>query len=413
METTWWPTVVALLYDLTGIPISYFHDSYTTELSEGSRVILVIAILAPLITVIVLTTRKHIKSYMYFGFAMLSFSSIIDLLLALEGDGIIQGFMGLYLKKGEPYLHSAWGSVVSYWDGVVFFACYVVMAFKSSNGMSYRTLGLHYSSAILNSMLVLLLGACLSQSGITGLTALNIPYVVFPMVVAIKCLTEKPKNRPVSMQPGWVDTLLAVLLLEAAVVALIKGLASLRGEQSIVAWYRELAEPIINQNEPAPFAALQGLVSLFYFLPAYIVVAGGLVMNPGQPWLHDLTILLAGATSHAGITIVGMSYHRLTNPEHEAPKLTNHSAFIAFWAANLLTSLVPQLVAIRLCYIKSDDEGKVIKPAKSTNIIKQVKSVSSIKPGKSAKLSPDNTSKKDRTISNGKTKTKKNKLKEN
>jgi hypothetical protein len=59
-----------------------------------------------------------------------------------------------------------------------------------------------------------------------------------------------------------------------------------------------MAEPILQQDEPAPFAAIQGLVTLFYFLPAYLAVAWGLMTNPGQGWLQDLALILAGASSH-------------------------------------------------------------------------------------------------------------------
>jgi hypothetical protein len=59
-----------------------------------------------------------------------------------------------------------------------------------------------------------------------------------------------------------------------------------------------MAEPILQEEEPAPFAAIQGLVTLFYFLPGYLAVAWGLMTNPGQRWLQDLAVILAGASFH-------------------------------------------------------------------------------------------------------------------
>jgi len=49
-------------------------------------------------------------------------------------DGIVRGFLPNYLKYGEPYLKSAWGAVVAYWDGTVFLICYIIMAYLASNG---------------------------------------------------------------------------------------------------------------------------------------------------------------------------------------------------------------------------------------------------------------------------------------
>lgn len=62
------------------------------------------------------------------------FSSVIDLFLGLEMDGIVRGYLPNYLKYGEPYLMSAWGAVVAYWDGTVFLIYYITMAYLASNG---------------------------------------------------------------------------------------------------------------------------------------------------------------------------------------------------------------------------------------------------------------------------------------
>jgi len=75
---------------------------------------------------------------------------------------------------------------------------------------------------------VLLLGACLSQSGLSWCTVLNIPYVLFPLAVAVQCLAEKPLRQPTNGKPSWLDKALAVLLIESAMAALLKGLVSAR-----------------------------------------------------------------------------------------------------------------------------------------------------------------------------------------
>jgi hypothetical protein len=68
------------------------------------------------------------------GFAVFIFTAGADLLSALEMDGIVHGFLTHYHTHGEPYLMSAWGAVVSYWDGTVFLVYYIIMAYLSSNG---------------------------------------------------------------------------------------------------------------------------------------------------------------------------------------------------------------------------------------------------------------------------------------
>jgi hypothetical protein len=76
-------------------------------------------------------------------------------------------------------------------------------------------------------MVVLLLGACLSQSGPGWCTALNIPYVLFPLAVAVQCLAETPTLQPqTNGKPSWLDKVLVLLLIESSLAALLKGLVS-------------------------------------------------------------------------------------------------------------------------------------------------------------------------------------------
>jgi hypothetical protein len=76
-------------------------------------------------------------------------------------------------------------------------------------------------------MVVLLLGACLSKSQLSWGTVLNVPYVLFPLAVAVQCLAEAPVRQPqINGKPSWLDKALVVLLIESSLAALLKGLVS-------------------------------------------------------------------------------------------------------------------------------------------------------------------------------------------
>ncbi|XP_067010488.2 transmembrane 6 superfamily member 1 isoform X2 [Anabrus simplex] len=349
MGTTWKPTALAVSLCFLAGPIVYGFNNVAHTLSPLVILCAASAIMLSVTGVAVLCSA-YVKNKMFYAFCLFAFTSTVDLFIPLELDGFVSGFMNVYLEAGEPYLKSAWGAIAAYWDGTFYLACYLMMAYKASNGLSYRTLGLYYSANILNSMVVLLLGAVLSQSGVQWCTLLNIPYVVVPVIVGWQCLTEPRKKMVKPRAAGWVKTLLVLLLIEAAIAAVLRGVAGLGCNSDLFSWYRERAEPILSDILPAPFAPIQAIVSLFYFAPAFLLLAAGIIQNPGQPWLQDLAILVAGATLQAEVEQIGMSFHPLTIQQYQAPTLDNHMAWVAFWAVNILITVVPQLTVIILCW---------------------------------------------------------------
>ena len=81
-----------------------------------------------------LWNRKIINSYAIYSstfifpvLGLLTYSSVMSLIIALENDGLIAEFMGTYLREGEPYLKSAHGTMISYWDGIAHYAMYLMM----------------------------------------------------------------------------------------------------------------------------------------------------------------------------------------------------------------------------------------------------------------------------------------------
>jgi hypothetical protein len=54
-------------------------------------------------------------------------SSVVDIFIGLENDGFVHGMISSYLAKGEPYLSSVHGTMITYWDGIGHYAMYLIM----------------------------------------------------------------------------------------------------------------------------------------------------------------------------------------------------------------------------------------------------------------------------------------------
>ncbi|KFW03668.1 Transmembrane 6 superfamily member 2, partial [Fulmarus glacialis] len=92
------------------------------------------------------------------GFVVFSFTSVVDLLISLEEDGYISGFMEVYVREGEPYLRTAHGIMICYWDGIVHYGLYLAMIAAIGQRKSYRNLGLFWLGSLMMSIVVFLLG---------------------------------------------------------------------------------------------------------------------------------------------------------------------------------------------------------------------------------------------------------------
>ncbi|KFV98298.1 Transmembrane 6 superfamily member 2, partial [Eurypyga helias] len=236
-------------------------------------------------------------------FVAFSFTSVVDLIISLEEDGYISGFVELYVREGEPYLRTAHGIMICYWDGIVHYGLYLAMIAAIGQRKSYRNLGLFWLGSMMMSIAVFLLG--------------NLEIQLRPQ----PCLPAQPALRP-HPRLGWGEALpaaqaravpqprgeeqrkplyqrpqdmgLVLLLLLTAAFTFFRGMVVLDCPAHSCFEYIYQYEPYLR--DPVAYPKVQMLIYMFYVLPFFCLCIYGLVL-PGCSWLPDWSLVSAGAVA--------------------------------------------------------------------------------------------------------------------
>lgn len=343
--------VVIFLISLIPFPLCYILN--TQQWMQEPVVILVVGVVVLSLIVLVpflLVRRMKKPEFILYVMGLFMFSSIIDLIIALEADGLIPEVMTFYLKDGEPYLWTPYGTMINYWDGTVHYGICLWMLYAISKGWSYRKVGLFWAGSIINSLLVLVPGSVIGKFGVKVAILLNLPYLFVPVWIAFRLLKSRQPatldsqcaERGSSIWKRPLDILFIVYFLYATIVDLLRGSIALGGQEDILVEYLEDHEPYINS--PFAYPKVQLIVYLMYFVPYYASAIYGL-LNPGQVWMSDWALLYAGAAAQGQFSHIGGSIHPRTEAEFRVPSQA-HSQQI-FWLLNILLFIMPILFALR------------------------------------------------------------------
>ncbi|KAJ6645933.1 Transmembrane 6 superfamily member 1 [Pseudolycoriella hygida] len=334
---------IAFVVSLLAWPITYFVDNGITKVHEDKRTFILMAVGFFLLSGTILFVRglSKRKSWMNHVFTVFAFTCMIDLIIGLELKGYIGGFMSVYLSIGEPYLSSPWGCAIVLFDGICIYVMYLTLIHLVSNSMSWRSVGIYWVSGLINSMIVLLFGVASGKHNPTFCTFLNVPYAVFPIIIAIR-LFSKEKETNWSLERiranGIVfDLAVAVGLVFSIWTVFAKGMLSIGSQFGIFQDLLNHERALLDVN-PAPFAIIQSLVYLFYAAPILLI---SLVYNfrkrkPQFVW--ELALINGGTILQAQFSFI------VTALDFQTPKeLRSDPLDWIFWLNNLGLLIAPQL----------------------------------------------------------------------
>lgn len=336
---------------LTSIPICYLSNSLICSDSTealfyaGCATFVILCISGQFIL-----TKKAPSDPLFYVYAVFAFLSVVNLIIGLEQDNVIDGFVTFYLKEADPHINTAHGHMISYWDGCVHYLMYLLVIAAITWGDSYRAIGLYWVGSFLMRAIVYILGNAVGKYG-TQLGPLCLLHWLYVSVAVWTCFrifrqasthTEEPlsnESQRKSLFQRPMDLFFVIYLIPAFAFCVFRGLIALDCSSEWCQNYTQQFEPYLK--DPTAYPKVQMLVSMLYSGPYYVLALYALVV-PGCEWMPDLTLVHSGALAQAQFSHIGASLHTRTPFSFRVP-MSNQLVFLL---VNVLYALVPQL----LCY---------------------------------------------------------------
>ncbi|NXF71766.1 TM6S2 protein, partial [Sclerurus mexicanus] len=345
----------ALAAPLLSIPVA-FGITAAPALADNPLVLVltVLLVLIGLFSIIIFVSGvSHFQDPLFCVFLVFSFISIVDLIIALEEDGFISGFVEAYVREGEPYLRTAHGIMICYWDGIVHYGLYLTMIAAIGHRKNYRNLGLFWLGSLMMSIVVFLLGNMIGKysSELSPSFLLNLPYILILIWAGLRLFRQPKEQLFLSLEKVAEeqrkalyrrpqDVALVLVLLLMATFTFFRGMVVLDCPADSCFEYIYQHEPYLR--DPVAYPKVQMLIYMFYVLPFFLLCIYGLVV-PGCSWLPDWSLVFAGAMAQAQFSHLGSSLHARTPFPYQTPD----DVLWSFLLSNILYALGPQLLVLR------------------------------------------------------------------
>ncbi|XP_077374777.1 transmembrane 6 superfamily member 1-like isoform X2 [Festucalex cinctus] len=288
---------------------------------------------------------------LFYVYAIHAFFSVVNLIIGLEQDNIIDGFVTFYLKEADPHINTAHGHMMSYWDGCVHYLMYLLMIAAITWGDNFRAIGLYWVGSFVMRSIIYLLGNAVGKYGteIGPFFFLHLLYVAVSVWACFRIfslpstqtvdLTNIQEAPRMTLFHRPLDLCFIIYLIPAMTFCVFRGLVALDCSNTLCQHYAQHYEPYVK--DPSAYPKIHLLVSMLYSGPYYVMTLYSLLV-PGCEWMLDLTLVHSGAIAQAQFSHIGASLHTRTPFSYRVP-VDNQPVFLL---VNILYAVVPQI----LCY---------------------------------------------------------------
>lgn len=281
---------------------------------------------------------RHVDPLIYvFGF--FSWSTLTKLGTALELDGIIPKVLSPLVVEYLPCLKSAQGVAYLYWDGVVntllALACIAIYTCRKS----HREVGLYWVGSVLNGAAVMIPVCLTGKDAIKWPLLVDMHLVFIPILAVFNMVHNRPSQARTFLKfpQIWkrpVDLLFFILFSILMMIVYYRSMAVQGGNLSIMKTYLKSVEPNLAGSK-FQLLTYDYLYGLYYMFVMYSLWC------PGQHWMGDFALIMAGGAAQAQVTYIASSLNSRTAKGLRPP--TEGKEAVIFWAVNVLLFVVPQL----------------------------------------------------------------------
>ena len=244
------------------------------------------------------------------------------------------------------------------WDGTFHLLIQSIAVWMMYTGRNHKIFSLLWAASVANSLPPLLLGASIGpfSSEIQFSTALNAPWIIFPMIAIIYSIKNSPKQTKNVENNFFLDFLGIIFHFFTIIIHVIRSMVVLGSNTPAAKWWVQNIEPVKDYSGSCNVLALQWffLFSPWHLISIYEILA--LRFTSFTPVLGlnnnaNFSSIFLGAYLHGGFLFIFTSIFRWDNFQlFVNPNNTLYSPF--FWSVNCFVLLGVFLHFIRFNFPK-------------------------------------------------------------